>query len=71
MATKKYYWKELTDDGLVKEPKELGPHYGKESLNDHGGFDTEEQALAHLEEMARAYRFYMPSGLVLIAEYCV
>lgn len=45
----KYYWKELSDDGLLKEPPELGPYYDEVSLNHYGGgYDSEEEAYSDL-----------------------
>ena len=40
---KTYHWKRLTEDGLLKEPKDLS--HGYANLNDWGcGFDSEEEA---------------------------
>jgi hypothetical protein len=62
--TKKYYWRDLTSDGLLREPDETGPYYSRESLNNCGcGFDTEEQAFAALSR----WRGY--GSFVLITEY--
>ena len=48
-------WKELSIDGLLKEPEDFGPYYDKESVNSNGGFDSEEEAIARLEQMNKAY----------------
>jgi hypothetical protein len=36
--TKKYWWKRLTNEGLLIEPKYYGPYYNEFKLND-GPFD--------------------------------
>ena len=51
----KYYWKELTSDGLLKEPKEAGPYYSTTNLNGYGGFDTEEEAVERLTYVKSIY----------------
>lgn len=41
----KYYWKELSDDGLLKEPPEKGIYFSPERLNNFGdGYHSEEGA---------------------------
>ena len=62
----KYRWKELSDDGLLKEPKKQGPHYMKDDLNEWGGFDTEQKALNRLEEYKKEYNIYGEYILVKI-----
>jgi len=71
MIKKKYYWKELTSDGLLKEPKEFGPYYSTESLNGWGGYDSEEAAIEKLIEINKRYEHSVPSSLTLITEYSV
>ena len=68
---KTYRWKELTEDGLLKEPKELG--YGGESLNYWTGFDNEEDAQANLLKLAGVphYSDDIPRDLVLVTVYNV
>ena len=74
MVKKRYFWKVLSQDGLLKEPREVGPNSSsRESLNDCNGFDSEDEAVRHLEAMAEKYKgitFYgVPGSLVLITEY--
>ena len=69
MIKKTYHWKEVTGDGLLKEPEEFGPYYDTESLNGWGGHDTEEEAFKKLEYIGGAYRFGVPSSLTLVTEY--
>lgn len=41
----KYYWKELSEDGLLKEPPKLGPYFSPAKLNNFGcGYHSEEEA---------------------------
>jgi len=50
-----YYWKELSTDGLLKEPKEVGnPHEHSVDVNNYGGFDTPEEALLRVALGAKA-----------------
>lgn len=65
----KYYWKELTSDGLLKEPKEAGPYYDKVSLNGWGGFDTEEEAIERLVKMKVEHEYQFTDDYVLVKVY--
>lgn len=68
----KYYWKELTSDGLLKEPGEAGPYYERVSLNGSGwepGFETEETAIAHLVKMKSEYEYQFTADYVLVKVY--
>ena len=72
MAIKKrYYWKELSNDGLLKEPAELGPHYDRVPINGYdGGYVSEEEAVQALVEFGDLlYEWSVPSELVLIPVY--
>jgi len=71
MIKKKYYWKELTSDGLLKEPKEFGAYYNTESLNSWGGHDSEEAAIEKLIEINKRHEYEVPSSLTLITAYSV
>lgn len=66
---KKLVWKELTDDGLLKEPKECGPTYDIESLKDGSGFDSEEEAIIKLEQMKKDYNWNVSGNYVLVTIY--
>ena len=65
----KYKWKELTGDGLMKEPEDVGPYYSKESLNGWWGFDTEEEAIKELERMKEAHKYSFNGDYVLVKIY--
>jgi hypothetical protein len=45
----KYYWKELSEDGLLKEPPVAGPEYDTRGMNGNGwypdGYASEELAV--------------------------
>jgi len=68
MLTKTYYWKELSSDGLLKEPKEVGAYYESESINNYYGFASEEDAIIHLTKMCNKHEFCIPD-VMLITEY--
>lgn len=63
-----YYWKEISDDGLLKEPKEQGPYYSTERLNGWGGFETKEAAIEKLESWHKYYK-YGVSNMILVEVY--
>ena len=67
---KTYHWKRLTEDGLLKEPKDLG--HGYANLNDWGcGFDSEEEAQAKLLALNESYPDDLRYDKVLITIYKV
>jgi len=71
MIKKTYYWKEITGDGLVKDPREFGPYYSTDSLNGYDGHDSEDEAIARLIEIEKSYKYQVPSSLTLVTEYRV
>lgn len=71
MVKKTYFWKEVSSDGLLQEPEELGPHYAREPLNGRCGYDSEEEAIARLVELNRLYEGEVPWGLTLLTIYSV
>lgn len=66
---KRYEWKVLTSDGLLKEPEDLGPHYSTESVNFYGGFESEDEAEKYLAKKVKRHKYDVPSELILIATY--
>jgi hypothetical protein len=70
MIKKTYHWKEITEDGLVKEPKEFGPYYSTESLNGWGGHESIEDAYEKLEQINKSYPYSLPE-LTLVTTYSV
>jgi len=71
MIKKKYFWKEISGDGLIKNPKAFGPYYSTESLNCFCGFDNEKDAEDKLIKINKIYPHEIPSSLILVAEYSV
>lgn len=69
MINSKLYWKELTSDGLLKEPKDLGPYYSTDSINQYDGFDTEDEAIKRLNKMVEIHKWDIPPKLILIRVY--
>lgn len=64
-----YAWRELTDDGLLKSPKKLGPYYNESDVNGYNGFDTEDEAIASYDRAAKDYGYSAPAELVLVKLY--
>ena len=58
----KFRWKELSEDGLLKDPKEYGPYYSRSGLNSYG-YDSKEEALEDLLNNKEGYKY---DELVLI-----
>jgi hypothetical protein len=46
-----YRWAEVSEDGLLKEPRVKGPYDDERTMNPWGGYDSEEAAI----EGAKAY----------------
>jgi hypothetical protein len=65
----KYRWKRLSGDGLLKEPKDYGPHYAEERVNAWDGFDSKEEAIARVKELKDLFSYFDASELVLIEQY--
>jgi len=65
----RYEWKELTEDGLLKEPKDVGPYYSRETLNGYGGFETEDSAVEEYERFKKAHGWSCSSELILVKIY--
>jgi hypothetical protein len=66
---KKYKWMEISQDGLMKEPEDLGPYYSTTSFNGYNGFDTEEDALEQWKKLKKQEEFGVPHELVLVPVY--
>lgn len=72
MKTKKrYYWRELTDDGLVKDIDPIGPHYDLEYINTYSGYyESEEDAVEGLLAFKKKFEYSLSGyNLILITEY--
>jgi len=66
---KNYRWKKLTEDGLLREPKQEGPHYDYASINGYDGFESEEEAMTAMLEFNTRYKYSDSNHLVLITTY--
>jgi len=62
----KYKWKEITKDGLLKEPEEVGPYHDQESLNGWSGFSNEEEAVKELQRMKDLHKYSFNEDYVLV-----
>jgi hypothetical protein len=68
----RYFWKELTKEGLLKEPTVNLPEIPSQLLNNgKGGFRTEQEAEEHFAEVRKLYGWWCPRDLVLIKVYSV
>ena len=66
--TIKYYWKEISDDGLVKNPEPVGPYYSPTTLNEYG-YNSKEDALKDFERYCNTKRYFYSTSLFLFEEY--
>lgn len=67
---KRYEWRELTDDGLMKKPESVGPYYDQENVNTYGGYASEDEAVAAYEAFKASHEWGVPSELVLVCFHC-
>jgi hypothetical protein len=63
---KKYVWRELTDDGILKKPEAFGPYYERDETLRFGGWDTEEDAVAAYKKVYDCYKYQVNSEFVLV-----
>ena len=64
-----FRWKELTSDGLLKEPKPIGPYYDETNVNGYDGFETRDEAIEHLKQIAESDPWAINDSFVLIEEH--
>ena len=64
---KKYEWKHLTCDGLLKRPEARGPYYDEDESLKYGSWATEEDAVAALTKFAE--RHETSEEFVLVVSY--
>ncbi len=69
----KYEWRELTEDGLLKLPEEVGTFYESEELNcsecGDWAFNSEEEAVARFTHLQNKYRGSLREKYTLIKLY--
>ena len=67
---KRLYWKVVSEDGLLKEPRKYGPVYDEKTINNYQGFETEEQAVQALRDfVSENDLWYAGNELTLVAIY--
>ena len=64
----KYYWKEISSDGLVKNPEPIGPYYS-ETILDEYGYDSKEDALKDFKRYCNAQEYFYNNSFFLFEEY--
>ena len=69
-VSKKYFWREISSDGLVKSPRDVGAYYNPDNVNKSSGFDSELEAMDALEKFNKNYP-YEAGDLTLITIYRV
>ena len=63
----RYLWKELSQDGLLREPNEVGEYYNNEPVNGYSnGFKTEQAAIDYLISINIRHDWSCPRALTLI-----
>lgn len=66
----RYFWKEMTEDGLLKEPSIRSRNaFSSGDLNNYYGFLTEVEACAAFDEWKFLNKWNAPLELVLIRVY--
>ncbi|MFA6199051.1 MAG: hypothetical protein WC679_01430 [Bacteroidales bacterium] len=70
MIKKRYYWKELTGDGLMKQPPKHGSYYSSDSRLQDESFETEQEAIELLEDYMKCNDLtYWFADMVLVPMY--
>jgi hypothetical protein len=64
---KKYCWKVLSEDGLLKYHCPLGPYYSQDTLDDV--YDTEYEAVSALANFRARHEYGVDWRLVLVTMY--
>lgn len=63
---KRFCWKVLSEDGLLKDHRPIGPYYSQMTFGED--FDTEQDAVEALSRWKKANE-YMENEMVLITTY--
>lgn len=66
---KRYEWRRLSDDGLLKNPEGCGPYYDRDESLTNGSWGTEAEAIDAYEDFANTYKLAAPNELVLLCLY--
>ena len=62
-----FCWKVLSEDGLLKDHRPLGPYYSETSFNDE--FKTEEDAVEAFVKWKKLYEYGIAREMVLLTIY--
>lgn len=67
----KYSWKAISDDGLLKDPREQRKDWSDWKLNGYfdEGFASKEFAIKALEDWKRTHEYGVEYSFVLVEEY--
>jgi hypothetical protein len=66
---KRYEWRVLTDDGLLKKPALLGPYYEQFNVNGYDGFESEDLAIAAYDRFKASHGYSVELEMVLVCFY--
>lgn len=61
----RFEWRELSEDGCLKTPSNVGPFYDSFNVNCPGGFETKDAAIERLEDLF-SFDVFNAADLVLI-----
>jgi hypothetical protein len=61
----RFFWKELSDDGLLKEPRRSGPYYDEVYLNNYHGYESREDAFEDWKNLVKQ-GYYKYDEFILI-----
>lgn len=66
-----YYWKEVSNDGLLKDPSNQGPYWESENINGYSsGFETKEDAIEAMLSFHKRYNI-MYEEYTLLESYMI
>lgn len=64
---KRFCWKVLSEDGLLKDHRPIGPYYSQTTFDED--FDTEQAAVGALIRWKKANEYGMENEMILITTY--
>lgn len=68
---KRYYWKIISNDGLLKDPPKFGAYYDERDLNGYSGFDSEQDAIKEFMHFNSLYEYEFREDYTLVCIYDV
>lgn len=67
---KRYQWFEISEDGLLRLPKDVGPYWDSDNINGkYDAYKTEEAALAGADAFIKRQTYVPYARLVLMAVF--